>query len=115
MTEEELKLLFSGLSLEGVAVKAGKISLDELFFLDKWDPDRLLEDELAWENLVGARFSSHTHTTHTHAVTHGRESHVTHGRESQAKRFPAAVHAVNAGRQLGDLGELGETREDSEL
>jgi Ca2+-binding EF-hand superfamily protein len=58
MSEEDLRVLFSGLSLEGIAKKAGKISVEELYFLDKWDPDKMLEDELAWERMIGSRFTS---------------------------------------------------------
>jgi Ca2+-binding EF-hand superfamily protein len=58
LPETDVRQLFAGLGLEGVAAKQGRISLDELLFLDKWDPDKMLKDELDWEKMVGSRFTS---------------------------------------------------------
>lgn len=86
MTEEELRLLFSGLSLEGIALKHGRISFEELLFLDNWDPEKMLQEELAWEKMVGSRFSSA-------------------GGHAPPKRFAAAVHAVSLRNSLQALRE----------
>lgn len=55
LTEADLALLFSGLSLEGIG-NGARICLQELAFLDRWDHDKLLEEEVAWEKMVGNRF-----------------------------------------------------------
>jgi len=61
-SEEDCNLLFVGLSFEKVAFdedaerfRGGKISLDEIAFLDSWDCERQLEEELAWEEIARPR------------------------------------------------------------
>jgi len=61
-SEEDCNLLFVGLSFEPVAFdedaekfRGGKISLEEIVFLDTWEFKRHLEEELAWEEIARPR------------------------------------------------------------
>jgi hypothetical protein len=60
MSPRETDTLFEGLSLKEVArkvrsdrvVKAGKITVSKMAFLDKWDIEGQIHEELAWERIA---------------------------------------------------------------
>jgi len=60
LSEPELRSLWLGLTCDGIANKAGKITREELVFLDKWYPDDDVQKELAWDQLIDKRFSPNT-------------------------------------------------------
>jgi len=60
MNEDDSRFLYAGLSLAGGAsFKASRISKEMLVFLDSWDPEKMQQDDKAWEKMVGSRFGVH--------------------------------------------------------
>jgi len=61
MTEDEEETLFEGLSLAPIEKKGkGRICAADVTFLDKWDPDQELADDVAWEKMADQRIGLET-------------------------------------------------------